>query len=113
CCPRSSSRSRKSIWRSKFWKRSPPAGRQPARRSPRQADIMAEVKHFLDLHEVDRGTLRDILDRAAAVKRDDPRGERDKPLRGKTLALIFEKSSTRTRVSFEVGMKQLGGEVIQ
>jgi ornithine carbamoyltransferase len=74
---------------------------------------MAEVKHFLDLHEVDRGTLRDILDRAAAVKRDDPRGERDKPLRGKTLALIFEKSSTRTRVSFEVGMKQLGGEVIQ
>ncbi|HET8726742.1 MAG TPA: ornithine carbamoyltransferase [Alphaproteobacteria bacterium] len=73
---------------------------------------MADVKHFLDLHEVDRRTLRGILDSAAALKRDDPRGEGDKPLKGKTLALIFEKSSTRTRVSFEVGMRQLGGEVI-
>jgi ornithine carbamoyltransferase len=73
---------------------------------------MAGVKHFLDLHQLDRADLRSIIDRAAALKRDDPRGENDRPLKGRTLALIFEKASTRTRVSFEVGMRQLGGDVV-
>ncbi|NNG04225.1 MAG: ornithine carbamoyltransferase [Inquilinus sp.] len=73
---------------------------------------MAAPKHFLDLHRVDRDTLRGMIDAAAALKTTDPRGAGDKPLAGKTLAMIFEKPSTRTRVSFEVGMRQLGGEAV-
>jgi len=69
-------------------------------------------RHFLDLHEVGATDLRGIIDRSRALKESDPRGDAARPLAGKTLALIFEKPSTRTRVSFEVGMRQLGGEVI-
>ena len=65
-------------------------------------------KHFLDVHELDSPTLRRILDLGAEIKRDDAPGL----LAGKTLAMIFEKPSTRTRVSFQVGMTQLGGNVI-
>jgi len=68
-------------------------------------------KHFLDLDRLDRQTLRQILNLGVEYKRGDwPIGPR--PLAGKTLAMIFEKPSTRTRVSFEVGMTQLGGGVI-
>ncbi|EWY38440.1 ornithine carbamoyltransferase [Skermanella stibiiresistens SB22] len=67
------------------------------------------VRHFLDLDKFDATTLRSILERGKELKA----GERgDKPLAGKTLAMIFEKPSTRTRVSFEVGMRQLGGDVV-
>ncbi len=70
---------------------------------------MSTPKHFLDLDRLDAPTLRAILDAGAAFKRGD--GDRV-PLEGKTLVLIFEKPSTRTRVSFEAGMMQLGGRVI-
>jgi ornithine carbamoyltransferase len=69
----------------------------------------APIRHFLDLDRFDSATLRHILDRGHALKRH---GTAEKPLAGKTLALIFEKPSTRTRVSFEVGMRQLGGDVV-
>ncbi|EKE70545.1 ornithine carbamoyltransferase [Oceanibaculum indicum P24] len=74
---------------------------------------MTQPKHFLDLDLIDTGTLRQILDSGRAMKEALKAGEEaDKPLAGKTLAMIFEKPSTRTRVSFEVGMKQLGGDVV-
>ena len=69
----------------------------------------AGARHFLDLDDFDTATLRSILERGNALKKA---GRADKPLAGKTLAMIFEKPSTRTRVSFEVGMRQLGGDVV-
>jgi ornithine carbamoyltransferase len=65
-------------------------------------------RHFLDIDRFDSAELRGILDIGFAYKR----GRRDRPLAGKTLAMIFEKPSTRTRVSFEVAMHQLGGAAI-
>jgi ornithine carbamoyltransferase len=70
---------------------------------------LPELRHFLDLRDFEPGTLRQMLDVAANYKRA---GVSSRPLAGKTLALIFEKPSTRTRVSFEVGMRQLGGDVV-
>jgi ornithine carbamoyltransferase len=70
---------------------------------------MSIPKHFLDLDQLDTVTLRSILDGGLAFKQG--RGDME-PLKGKTLILIFEKSSTRTRVSFDVGMQQLGGRVV-
>ncbi len=65
-------------------------------------------RHFLDIDRYDTGDLRDIIDLGFAYKN----GRHDRPLEGKTLAMIFEKPSTRTRVSFEVAMRQLGGDAI-
>ncbi|HXT82617.1 MAG TPA: ornithine carbamoyltransferase [Acetobacteraceae bacterium] len=76
----------------------------------RSTDKVAGPRHFLDLRDFDGATLRQMLDVATGFKRAG--GVTSRPLAGKTLALIFEKPSTRTRVSFEVGMRQLGGEVI-
>jgi ornithine carbamoyltransferase len=67
-------------------------------------------RHFLDLDRVEAAELRRILDIGHAFKKDGRNG--GKPLAGRTLAMIFEKPSTRTRVSFEVAMKQLGGDVV-
>ena len=65
-------------------------------------------RHFLDIDQLDRTELRGMLDAGLAYKN----GRRDRPLAGKTLAMIFEKPSTRTRVSFEVAMRHLGGDTI-
>ncbi len=70
---------------------------------------MAETRHFLDLDRFDPATLRGILDNAVALKAEAPGPAR---LPGRTLALVFEKPSTRTRVSFEVAIKQLGGNAV-
>src|SRR5260221_7845033 len=67
-------------------------------------------RHFLDLDRIDAPELRHILDMGVAFKKGGRGGGR--PLAGKTLAMLFEKPSTRTRVSFEVAMRQLGGDVI-
>ncbi len=70
---------------------------------------MTQPKHFLDLDRFSEAELRTILDLSTDLK---SRGRGGLPLQAKTLAMIFEKPSTRTRVSFEVAMKQLGGEAI-
>ena len=70
---------------------------------------LSNVRHFLDIDQFRAADLRSMLDRGLAYKRG---GQRAMPLAGRVLAMIFEKPSTRTRVSFEVAMKQLGGEVV-
>ncbi|PWB95120.1 ornithine carbamoyltransferase [Methylosinus sporium] len=72
------------------------------------------VRHFLDISQVPAAELRRILDTAAAIKAARVRGARSsfQPLAGKTLAMIFDKPSTRTRVSFDLAMRELGGETI-
>jgi len=70
---------------------------------------MASPRHFLDLDRIDAAALRRMLERGAAFKNGV---DRSRPLEGKMLAMIFEKPSTRTRLSFELAMKQLGGDVV-
>ncbi len=71
---------------------------------------MTAPRHFLDIDRLDETTLRRILDLGLSIKRS--RKQATHLLAGRTLAMIFEKPSTRTRVSFEVGMRQLGGHVV-
>jgi ornithine carbamoyltransferase len=70
------------------------------------------IRHFTDLSAVSAEELRGMLSDAAQRKARLKAGERSRPLEGKVLAMIFDKPSTRTRVSFDVGMRQLGGETI-
>lgn len=72
---------------------------------------MAIPRHFLDLSDFSGAELRAILDAAKSIKarRKSPDAERDKFLRGRKVAMIFEQPSLRTRMSFDVGIRELGG----
>jgi ornithine carbamoyltransferase len=72
------------------------------------------VRHFLDLTDFSGEELRRVLDASAAIKARRRKGElaAERPLAGKVLGMVFDKPSTRTRVSFDVGMRELGGETI-
>lgn len=67
------------------------------------------MRHFLKLSDFTKEELLDIIDLSIRIKSEVKKGEFVHHMEGKTLAMIFEKSSTRTRVSFEVGIYQLGG----
>lgn len=75
------------------------------------------MSHFLDIHTTDPSELRSIIDTALATKKaraGRPKGALDDalPLKDRMVALIFEKPSTRTRVSFDVGVRQMGGQTM-
>lgn len=70
------------------------------------------VRHFLSLLDMRPETLRQLIDRAQELKAMHYRGEVYQPFVGKTMAMVFEKSSTRTRVSFEAAMAQFGGHAL-
>jgi ornithine carbamoyltransferase len=70
------------------------------------------IRHFLDLAALDGAVLRQILEEAARLKAVRRTPAAEKPLTGKVLAMIFDKPSTRTRVSFDVAMRELGGETV-
>jgi ornithine carbamoyltransferase len=72
----------------------------------------SKPRHFLRLMDFSPDELRQVVDRAIELKRKHYAGEPHTPLQGKVLGMIFEKSSTRTRVSFEAGMAQLGGSAM-
>ena len=69
-------------------------------------------KHILSLQDLDLKEIISILDFAAILKKENKMGLSRKLLEGKTLGMVFQKPSTRTRVSFEIGMFQLGGHAI-
>ena len=83
----------------------------PGAPPPNRAD-MASQKHFLDLADLSGETLRGILDDSRRMKACGRGPGAARPLDGRVLAMIFERPSTRTRVSFDVAMRQLGGETI-
>ncbi len=76
-----------------------------------------QMNHFLDIHKTDAAALRSMINSAIAMKtarNNRPKGtpDDDQPLAGRMVALIFEKPSTRTRVSFDVGVRQMGGQTM-
>lgn len=73
---------------------------------------MTNVRHFLSLNDFSPQELHLLIERAIELKAIVKRGEVHEPLKNRTMAMIFEKASTRTRVSFETGMTQLGGHAM-
>ena len=76
--------------------------------------MTARARHFLDLTDFSGPELRTVLDASADLKRRRRKGEpaAERPLAGKMLAMVFDRPSTRTRVSFDVAMRELGGETL-
>jgi ornithine carbamoyltransferase len=72
----------------------------------------SDTRHFLEIDDLSQAELLTVLDRASEYERAQERGEDHADLAGQTLGMIFQKPSTRTRVSFETGMTQLGGHAI-
>ena len=72
------------------------------------------IRHFLDLKDFSGAELRALLESSAAIKGRRRKGVRaeERPLVGKVLAMVFDRPSTRTRVSFDVAMRELGGETL-
>ena len=70
------------------------------------------MRNFINLSDIDKRELRKIIDHAKSKKQKGSTIKTDVPLAGKTLIMIFEKPSTRTRLSFELAMKKLGGDVL-
>lgn len=70
------------------------------------------LRHFLTLQDCSREELNQIIDRAIEMKRDLKKIRLEEPFKNQVLGMVFEKSSTRTRVSFEAGMAQLGGHAL-
>jgi ornithine carbamoyltransferase len=68
------------------------------------------TNHFINFDQLSQNDLQGIIDRAISLKKEHKSGRINDSLKNKTLAMIFDKSSTRTRVSFEAGMTQLGGQ---
>jgi ornithine carbamoyltransferase len=68
--------------------------------------------HFLDVDDLSREQLHEVLARATDLKQRHSRGKDHRLLEGESLGMVFEKPSTRTRVSFETGMSQLGGDAV-
>jgi ornithine carbamoyltransferase len=73
---------------------------------------MSEIRHYLQFSDFTAEEYRYLFERMAIIKKKFKAYERHQPLVDRTLAMIFEKASTRTRVSFEAGMYQLGGSVV-
>ena len=71
--------------------------------------MTSKIRHFLNLANIDTNSIKHIIKLSHKLKK---RGFKKKPLKNKFLSMIFEKPSTRTRISFEIGMKQLGGDVV-
>lgn len=69
-------------------------------------------RHFITLNDLSADELRSVILRAIELKKMHANGEIHEPLKNKVLAMIFEKSSTRTRISFEAGMAQFGGSAL-
>jgi ornithine carbamoyltransferase len=74
--------------------------------------VSEQIRHFLDLVDIAPGELRGMIDAGRAMKQERARLPSGGPLTGKVLAMIFDKPSTRTRVSFDVAIRQLGGDAI-
>ncbi|MEZ5536908.1 MAG: ornithine carbamoyltransferase [Thiolinea sp.] len=73
---------------------------------------MTKIRHFLSLDDLSAAELWQVIERAIELKAQVKRGQFDEILKNRTMAMIFEKASTRTRVSFETGMTQMGGHAL-